>query len=73
MGSRFESALQFQPARGGMDCKKVLIVDDSQVVPMKIRMILGARHELVFTSDAGQAVEEAIEEGCEHNRMRRSR
>jgi PleD family two-component response regulator len=45
-----------------MDCKKVLIVDDSQVVPMKIRMILGARHEWVFTSDAGQAVEEAIEE-----------
>jgi PleD family two-component response regulator len=48
-----------------MDCKKVFIVDGSQIVPMKIRMILGARHEWVLTSDVGQAVEEAIEKSLD--------
>jgi hypothetical protein len=35
-----------------MVCKKILVVNDSQVVPLKARMILGARHELVFASDS---------------------
>jgi CheY-like chemotaxis protein len=45
-----------------MGCKKILVVDDSQVVLMKARMILGARYEPVFATDGEEAVEKALEE-----------
>ncbi len=45
-----------------MGCKKILVVDDSQVVLMKSRMILGGRYESVFATDGEEAVEKALEE-----------
>ncbi len=45
-----------------MGCKKILVVDDSQVVLMKSRMILGTRYEAVFATDGEEAVEKALEE-----------
>lgn len=45
-----------------MGGKKILVVDDSQVVLMKARMILGTRYEPVFATNGEEAVEKALEE-----------
>ena len=45
-----------------MGCNQVSVVDDSQVVLTKARMIPGERYELVLTSDGEEAVEKALEE-----------
>jgi len=36
-----------------MGCTKVTVIDDLQVVPVMVSMILGARYELIFASDVG--------------------